>query len=288
MFQTFDLGSSIQAGQQIAENRLRNQALADDQTKRHDMLKNRKKAQEIRSTYDKMPDQIAALERENMFDQADDLRSQYIDMRKGEIDILTTMRRSIDDTNYKSFRSDMIQSGAIRPEMMPVEYSDDWFRDQEKDKKRTLQNFTTTSVKNGAVMKQDWVTENGEVRWDLTGDPYADSNKLGKEKDGNKGVGAGFEYKSSDDNTIRASVAEMHGGFYDPVTKRLTGLDPDQQKRVASINEEATRIFIEKRRAGVDISHATAAAQAARKLGVADLVDYRDREATNPLSLNLD
>ena len=286
MFQTFDLGSAVSAGQQITENRLRNQALADDQQKRQDMLRNRKKAAQIRMTYDRMPDQIAALEREGMFDQADQLRESYITSRKGEIDILETMRDSIDETNYKQFRQDMIQAGAINPDMLPVEYDDDWFRKQDEEKKRSLQNFTITSAKNGATFKQDFVTENGEIRWDLTGDPYQDADK-DKDGDGRKGVGAAFEYKSSDDNTIRASVAELFGGFYDPKTGRLGGIDPDQVKRVASINEEATRIFIEKRRAGVDISHAVAAAQAARKLGVTDLQDYRDIEATNPLNLDL-
>ncbi len=285
MFQTFDLGSAVQAGQQITENRLRNQALADDQTKRQDMLKNRKKAQEIRTMYDKMPDQIAALEREGMFEQADQLRDSYINSRKGEIDILNTMRDSIDETNYKQFRQDMIQAGAINPDMLPVEYSDDWFRKQDEEKKRTLQNFTITSVKNGAVIKQDYVTENGEIRWDLTGDPYADADKDGKDGKGRKGLGDQFEYKASDDNSIRSSTAELFGGFYDPVSRRYSGIDPDKVKRVASINEEASRIFAEKRRAGKDISHSTAVAQAARKLGVADLQDYRDTEATDPLNI---
>jgi hypothetical protein len=152
MFQTFDLGSSIQAGQQIATNQLRNMALADDQQQRQDMLKNRAKAQQIRTLYDDMPDQIAALERENMFDEADGLRNEYIKARKGEVTLLTTLRDSIDETNYKSFRSELLTSGAVTPDMMPVEYSDDWFRKQKDEKLGKLNHFTRQSFENGAVM----------------------------------------------------------------------------------------------------------------------------------------
>ena len=283
MFQQFDYGRAVQTGQNIKFNRMQNQAFADEQTERADMLKNRQKAQEIRSTYDKMPEQIAALEAENMFAEADQLRDAYIATRKNEVDMLEGMRSYIDASNYKDFRQDLLMAGAVTPEMMPVEYSDDWFRKQAEDKKRTLQNFTVQSFENGAIMNQDFVTENGQIRWDLTGNKYSQA-ELDKSKASAKSTaGSAFQFKPADTNAIGKQVERLFGGFYDPQTGRLSGLDPTEAQRVQSIQEEAERQYVEGQG---QITHAVSVARAARKLGI-NIQDYRDTMATNPLNLNL-
>lgn len=284
MFQTFDLGSAVQSGQMINENRLRNQALADDQKQREDTLKNRAKAQEIRSSYDEMPDQIAALESENMFDQADELRNHYIQARINEHQLLTTMRDSIDGDNYKAFRADLLKAGAVTPEMMPVEYSDEWFRKQLDDTKGKLNHFTQTSFENGATMSRDYVTQDGKVRWDLSGKWY----EAGSDKPGKDGSGSGkqFEFKPADTNAIGKQAAEVYGGFWDPVTQRISGLDPAKAAKVQSLREQASRIFAQERQAGNSgFSHGIAVTRAARLAGV-PIQDLENAAATNPMGLD--
>jgi hypothetical protein len=286
MFQTFDYGSSVQSGQMIQENRLKNQALADDQQQRQDMLRNRKKAQEVREMYDTMPDQIAALESESLYEQADDLRNQYIKTRKTEVDLLTTLRDSIDETNYKQFRSELLTSGAVTPDMMPVEYSDDWFRKQKDDKLGKLNQFTQTSFENGAIMSRDTVTQDGKVRWDLTGKWY-DTAKSKKTGSGSgAGSGKAFEFKPADTNAIAKQAAELYGGFWDPVTQRISGLDPVKAQKVQTIREQASRIFGDERSKGNGaFSHSVAVSRAARLAGV-PIEDLENAAATDPLGLN--
>lgn len=284
-FRQFDLGKAVQTGQRIQYNRMQNQQMADEQQERQDMLRSRKKANEIRQMYDSMPDQIAALETEGMFDQADQLRDSYIGTRKNEVTMLENVREFLDKDNYKQFRQDMITAGAINPDMMPVEYSDDWLRKQADDKKRTLQNFTQQSFENGALMSRDYVTENGDVRWDLTGEWY-DTQKAADAKKGKGGSGPGgkdWMMKAADTNAIGKQAERIFGGFYDPQTGRLKGLDKTEAARVQAVVEEAERIYNENR--GV-VSHGVAVARAARKLRI-NIEDYRDTAATNPLNLNL-
>ncbi len=284
MFQTFDYGSSVQSGQMIQTNRLRNQALADDQQQRQDMLRNRKKAQEVRELYDTMPDQIAALERESLFEQADGLRDKYIKTRKTEVDLLTTLRDSIDETNYKQFRSELLTTGAVSPDMMPVEYSDDWFRKQKDEKLGQLNHFTQTSFENGAIMSQDLVTQDGKVRWDLTGNWYDKADSQASKTGG--GSGKQFEFKPADTNAIAKQAAELYGGFWDPVTQRISGLDPDLAQKVQTIREQASRIFAKERTDGNSgFAHSIAVSRAARLSGI-PIQDLENAAATDPLGLN--
>ena len=280
MFQQVDYGRAVTSGQQIQHNRLRNQALGDEQEQNRNMLANRKKAQEIRQMHNQMPDQIAALEEANMFEQADQVRDQYIKTRKTEVDLLTAMRPNIDATNYKSLRQDLIQAGAVTPDMMPVEYSDAWFRKQIKEKRGALSKFTVDSFENGAIMSQDFVTQDGQIRWDLTGNPYdRDAGEDGK--GGKGGSGKDFVMKAADASQIGKQIERMFGGFYDPATGKLQGLDPEVAPRVQAIQEEAEQIYNENQGA---IPHGVAVTRAARKLGI-NIKNYRDAAATDPLSL---
>ena len=280
MFQTFDLGRAVTSGQRIQYNRMTNDALADEQIERKDMLRNRQKAQEIRSLYDSMPDQIAALERENMFKQADDLRNNYIQARKSEVTLLTSMRHAINADNYKEFRQELLQSGAVTPEMMPVEYSDQWFKKAIDKRKTSLTRFTVQSHRNGALMSRDYVQQDGEVNWELTGKWY-DAGKDGKGGKGGTGKKGKFTFKAADANQIGEQIERMFGGFYDPQTGQLKGLDPTTAARVQSIQEEAELIYGQSQG---EISHGVAVTRAARKLGI-NIENYRDKLATDPLSI---
>lgn len=283
-FAPMDLSRTIQGAQQIHYNHLRNEALADQQIERKDMLKNRAKANEIRAMYDNMPDQIAALEGEGMFEQADELRDNYIRTRKSEIELITNLRNGIDESNYKAFRQDMIQSGAVSPSMLPTEYSDSWFRDQAEEKRSSLQKFTIESWENGALMARDIVTESGQLREDLSGEWYdVEARNKAKGKGKGSGSGAGFSVKSADVNAIGKQIERLYGGFFDPVTNQPKGLNPEEAREVQALQEEAERIYQENEGG---VTHGVAVARAARRMGIV-LTNIRDNAATNPLNLNL-
>ena len=277
-FKPVDIGHAVTTGQKIEHNRLRNQALSDQQTDNKNMLKNRQKAHEIRSMYNDMPQQIKALEEASMFDQADELRNSYIAAKKNEVDLLTSMRKSINKDNYPRLRQDLLAAGAVTPEMMPVDYSDDWFKEQIDKNKGNLSKFTVDSFRNGANMSRDYVTQDGQVRWDLTGKWYEDGPKDNAGGGGAGGSG-GVDFKATDSNAIGKQIVRLFGGFYDPQTGRISGLDPDTSSRVQAIQEEAELIYIQG-----GVPHGVAVAKAARKLGI-NIDNIRNKQDNDPLGL---
>ena len=278
-FQPFSLGRAKAAGQDLTFNRLRNEALGDELQASRQTAANRKKARSIRQLYDEMPAQIEALENEGLYDQAEQLRDNYMRTRINEVKLLESTRPYINAGNYKALRQDLIQAGAVEPEMMPVEYSDDWFKKKIKEKKGDLSKFTLKSWENGALMSRDLVTQDGAVRWDLSGSWYADPDDDPDNKKGGKGKG--FTFKAADANQIGEQIERLFGGFYDPETKQPKGLDPETMPRIQSIQEEAERIYSEN---GGFITHGVAVTRAARNLGIV-IENYRDRAADDPMSL---
>lgn len=275
-FRIMNYGQAVQAGQQIEYNRVRNEAAGMELGEAQDMLRNRKKAQEIRAHFDKMPDQIAELERNKMFDEADKLRDTYIKARKSEVDIIEAMRTGITSDNYKDVRQQMIQSGAITPELWPVEYSDTWFRKERDGKASSLTNFTRKSFKDGAIMSQDIMQRGGNIEWQ--GEWYHNPDDEPKPE---KGTGKEFEFNASDSNAIGGMSVRLHGGTWDPTTGQIRGLDRNLTEKVAAVQAEAERIYATNKGT---IPHAVAFAQAARKFGY-NLEDKEDTAATDPLHI---
>jgi len=274
MFQQLDFGAAIQSGQKINYNRLRNQALGREEQKQQDMLKNRKRAAEIRSQIDGMPAQITALENDGLFEQADALRDTYIKTRKAEVDITEQMREGITEENYDMVKQGMLEEGTVVPGLWPEKYSDDWFRKDVDTKKGALSKFTRTSAENGSVMSQDLVQQDGEVIW--TGTPYATDRPKG-----GRGGAGGFEFKASDTNAIARQVERAYNVTYDPVSGGFAGLDKRKTAKLMQLQEEAERIYTEGQG---QISHGVAMAQAGRKLRF-NIEDVRDTLATDPAGI---
>jgi hypothetical protein len=78
----------------------------------------------------------------------------------------------------------------------------------------------------------------------------------------------------------------MYGGFWDPVTKRISGLDPELAAKVQTVREQASRIFAQERMGGNGgFDHATAVARAGRLAGI-PIRDLKNAAATNPFGLD--
>ena len=273
-FQVMDYGAAVKSGQDIQYNRLRNEALGMEVQEAEDMLRNRTKANEIRKQFNDMPDQIEELEAAGLFDEADKLRDSYITSRKAEADMIEAIRPGITADNYDEVRGKLIRTGAITRELWPVEYSDKWFRDQVKDARGNLTKFTRRWAEQGAIMSQDLVQQDGSIMWE--GVPYENPDDMPKD-----GKGSGFKFTASDSNAIGKQSERLYGGFYDPTTGRISGLDRDKAQKVAQVQAEAERLYSQ---AEGSITHAIALAQAARKFSI-KIEDAEDSSTYDPLNL---
>lgn len=103
-------------------------------------------------------------------------------------------------------------------------------------------------------------------------DPYG-----GKRKSGGAGGERGM--KPADSSEIRRNVVDLFGGFYDPQTNKISGLSDDEKQRALAIEEEAARIYL----ANPAMSHAQAAAQAARTAGID--IEKLTKNPNDPLGL---
>jgi len=201
---------------------------------------------------------------------------------KSEVELIESTRNAINEGNYKGFRSDLLRAGAITPEMMPVEYSDSWFKKQVSEKRGNLSKFTRNSFLKGALMSQDIVQQDGGIVWE--GGWYNDPKNQGKPGGGAGGSGKPWEYKSADSNTIGRQVASIfsgHGGIWDPQNGTVRGLSKDLTARSHAVQELASRIYQENQG---KVTHDVAVARAARTSGI-NVEDLRDSSQTDPLSL---
>ena len=272
-FKIANIGEAVQSGQQIQYNRLKNEAIGMDVQEAKDMLANRKKAAEIRAHYDGLPAQIEALDKAGMFDQADGLRNDYIKTRLTEVSVIEGMRPGISGKNYQQIRQDFLQAGAIEPNMWPVEYSDEWFRKESKDKKGALTTQTRKWGQDGAIMSQDFVQGDGEINW--KGTPYADPDDMAE------GQAANFTFKASDSNELGEQSERLYGGTWDPISKTIVGLDKEKAAKVAEVHSLSAKIYAQ---GEGQIPHPVAFAQAARRLGIR-IPDPDDDETSDPLGI---
>ena len=273
-FRFMDYGQAVKAGQDIKYGRLRNEALGMEVEETQNMLANRKKAQEVRQQTEGMPNQIDALEEMGLFDEADKMRDTYIKSVSANANMIDDLATKLTPDNYDNIREQLIKSGAIMSEMWPETYDPKWARDQAKTTRGNLSRLTRRWAQEGAIMSQDIVQQDGEILWE--GEAYQDPKD--QEKDG---TGADFKFTASDSNAIGKQSERLYGGFYDPATGQMSGLDPEQAAKVAQVQEEAERLYSQAQGA---MTHAIALAQAARKMGI-NVGSLEDDSIGDPLGL---
>lgn len=266
----FNLGQSLLAGQRFQAGQL---ALQEQQN----VIANRRKANEIRQQYAAMPEQIQELETQGLFDEAAQLRNQYIQTQKSSIEAMETVGRMVQPEDYQQFRSDMIQAGAIDPSLMPVKYKKNWWKPETARQKGRLSKLTRQWGAQGAIMSQDLVTQDGQILW--KGAPYQRQQPgTGKGPTADKKP---FKIVASDSNSLRAAAADLYG-VWDPVTQKVTATSKTVRQDIASITEEAARIY---RTNEGRLTHAEAVARAARKMNIQIPDLERDPRNRDPLGL---
>lgn len=270
-FNYFNLGQSMAQGEQIKTQRYRNQMIEQEQEATKQRQENLAKVKAIRAAFAAMPEQIEELEANGMFDDADKLRETYIKQKKAGISMIKDQRDFIDADNYDAYREDLIKSGAVEPELMPPEYSDDWFRKEEEREIADLKKITLKWEEQGVVFSKDLLAQGGNIVQE--GKPY-------KEQKGGAGGGYGG-IKASDSNSIRNASAMVFGGMWDPVTQQYSGLDKKLSAKVGTLSAEAARIYDKNEGR---LPHDMAVARAARKLGIdiQDLEHVQAGQSANP------
>jgi hypothetical protein len=279
-FKTVNYGNVLANVEGAKRMRLQNEVLGMQADEQRNVIANRDKARTIRAQVEGLPAQIEQLEAQGLNDEADQLRNSYITTRVNSLKMLSSMREAIDGRNYKRVRQDLIQSGAIDGSVMPTEYSDDWFRERLDKERSNLESLTRRWGEEGRVMAQDLVERDGSVIWE--GKPYETTESVRARSGG--ADGKPWQMEAADTNAIRNAAAEVYGGFYDPLTGRYSGLNRQQQQQIASLVEEASRVYNESQGR---VPHGKALADAARAQGI-NIEDLQQKGRGNPADpLNL-
>lgn len=260
-FNFFNYGQAAQDAEAIKSARTRNRMAGLQADEAENIIKNRKRAKEVRQQMENMPAAIERLEAEGLFDEADKLRETYVTTQYNNARGIASMRDLLNEDNWKSFREGMIRSGAMEPDMLPVEYSDDWLRKRVEEEKGKLERLTRQwGGEQGVTFSQDFIQQDGEIIWE--GKPYEDS----ADRTARGGGSGGWDgVTASDSNSIRNASASLYGGMWDPVTQRIVGLDKDAEKKVLAISSEAANIYNNNKGR---IPHDEAVRRAARKMKI--------------------
>lgn len=276
-FQTFDYGSAMKTKQDIEFGEMRNEATGLELNTQKDLIKNRQKANEIRTQIEGMPDQIDAMEQQGLFDQAQQLRDSYIDSQFNAVKLIETQRQGVNAENWDQWRYDLMQAGAVSENMLPAEYpGDGWFRQKKDEVKNKLQVQTRRWAEQGATFSQDFISDEfGDISW--IGEQYKDPSK----QKGGAG-GKPWQMTSGDTNSIRNAAGQLYGTMWDPITEKYQGLNKTQQQEVASISELASKIYNANQG---QLPHAEAVARAARQKGI--VIEEMRQPGGGPNPLNL-
>jgi len=262
-FQPFSYGNTMAQVENIKGARIRNQAGQMQIDEMQTQQANRKKRKDVLAMVEGMPQQITALKEQGLYDEANDLRTQYVNMRKNGMVIAEGMAKNLNEDNWAQARQDLIASGSIEPYEMPTKFSQEWLDNKHKKAKADYKIVTETYGTEDGPMKQDVRVVNGQRQ--KVGKPYPawkpSEQKSEKDKTGRGQTGG---LKASDSNAIAGGTAALFGGIYDPATNQISGLDPTETKRMAAIVEEAERLFM----ANPEMGHRQAVSAAARKAGV--------------------
>lgn len=274
LYNYMDFGQVASRGEAIKGQRLKNQAASAEIASFQEKQKNRERAKLLRQQFDNTPAQIEALEGEGLFDEADQLRTSYIKQATATVNMLSGLRNGIDGNNYKELRSNLLQAGAIDSSMMPVDYSDNWFKKEIQQKKSNLNKLTRKWSERGVTFAQDLLVRDGVLDWE--GKPYTKNLETGSKS----GETDKFKMKASDSNAISRYASELYGGMWDPITQRFAGLNKDQAKDVAAVSEAAARIYMANEGR---LPHAQAVSRAARQMGidVRDIIGDRERTGSS-------
>lgn len=282
-----DYGNAVQAGQRIKYNRLRNQALTQDQQERDDQIRRREQMRKIRQQTESMPAAIEDLEAQGLFREADALRDSYLQQQLSGLKVARTLAAGLNADNYDQVRADLIQSGAISGDMWPTEYSADWWANKVAKQKGELETITRRwQDENGYTVSQDLLVQDGSVMWTGTAfedaaDRRARTAAEQADREAARGPGGDFKFKASDSNAIGRQAVQLYGGYFDPVTQKFSGLDPDKAAKVQAAHARAEEIYIENRGR---IGHGQAMALAGRELGI-PIKNPADRSTYDPAGI---
>ena len=283
-FDTLDYGNAALKGQEIKHARQRNEASARSAQDEEDRRAKAAEAQQIRQQLETMPAAIEEMDRRGFYEEADKLRTNYVNQMVSGAGIAQSLGTSLNENNYKQVRADMIQSGAITGDMWPTEYSAKFWEDQVKKVRGDIETHTRRWAKDGVIFNQDFLTQDGSIIWE--GSAFENSSDRESRTDANNAANGGqanFKYSASDDNAMGNQATRLFGGTFDPQSGQFSGLDPEKSRRVQAVHTHATELY---QAARGRLTHAQAVRQSAIALGIS-IEDPVETNAANPDGLNI-
>lgn len=273
-FQNLNLGNVLANVEQIKGARIRNRVGTMQAEEMEIQQQNRQKRDQINSMIDDMPGRINEYKSQGLYDEANDLQKQYLDLKKSGMVVAEGMMRNVTQESWPQMRSDLIRSGVIEPTEMPSKFSQEWLDNKYKKAKSDYKVVTEKFGTDAGTMAQDYRVVDGQRQ--KVGKPYSPhATKAGAK--GGRGTQGGL--KASDSNSIANATADIFGGIYDPQTGRVSGIDPSETQRVASIQARAEEIFM----ANPATGHRMAATEAAREAGIE--IEKLGGKTADPLGL---
>lgn len=152
--------NAFMAGQQIRNNRTRNQiaeAQLKSQREREQRLKNRRDTLRM---HDRYPDAVRELMKAGDYEGAFAIAQQGAKVLNSELKLAGQLSEAIgDEAAYERFRSSVIAQGSLTPEELPEKYSDSAWK-QVQDRKRNqlnkvIQVVSDVDAESGEIMMKE-------------------------------------------------------------------------------------------------------------------------------------
>ena len=273
-FRSFDLGKAYTTAQDIEYNRMRNEATGLELEETKNLIERRDQARAIREQYERIPQQVAALQAAGLGKEAQELRDSYVTQMNSSYSMLKNLADMAHDLQpgedrqgfWDQMRKDAIDSGMVPDgSYIPEEYSPGWLSDQAANVKSTFQTHTVRwAAEDGVRWAQDFLTRDGHVLEE--GDPGFRPTTPYRDPVGGRGREP-WRMTSGEAGRMQSATRQLLGGRWDPRTQTYVALSRDMEILGNQIDARAEQIMREK--GGPDfIGFTEAVRQAARELEV--------------------
>lgn len=285
---TFDLGQVYGAAESIKGTRMDNQ-IRETQISTQKVL-----TQSARDAVDPQTGQYSAQRHAQILTSAgypqaaQQLLTQQIETGTKFLNYVGQRLGMVNQQNYPAFKAEIERTGLAPPGILPEQYDEKALYNLSQAMQGKVQeaysafeklatgpdgaeiygqrNLRTGKVEGAQVVKPT-APKNPIAGMDANGEGFFDPQTGARVLPGVKprpratgaGVGGPGGLKASDSNTINRQVVNAFGGLYDPVTGQISGLDPQQAKRVVDVSARASQIYQE---GGGSVDHSTAVQRA--------------------------
>ncbi len=289
---TFSLAQTLGAVEGIRGARTRNALGGMALEQQRKAAKMQAEIDRIRERSENLPEFIKSLKSAGQFEEANRIAQEELGMMGKTATVIGKLGTLVrDQDTYDIIRAEILQSGVIRPEMMPVEYDKSFFKKAEKQIRGKMSTFERVVGLKGGVRQVQQVTQTPQ------GDVVAESpvfssledvrerrlsregrqreSRLREEKPAKK-----LTLPPAVSGEIRRQVADALNTIYDPRTGAINFKDNETRVLAKQVIEDAEQLID----SGAHQTIGAAVADALRRVNV-PIQSTQNPDATNPLGL---